>query len=463
MKLFRNADKRLVASGLTVAAGAVLIYCIADNFAAVREWLSTFFSYFSSVTWGLVLAYVMRPVAELFEKLLSPIVKKEKRRVNLGAICALVVLVGLITVILRTLLPNLIASITAFVNNIDGYVIGAKEFINTLLARFDELDIDLEKFIGSSDELLRKGADWVGDNVDNIADIAVTFSSRIINFIIIMVMATYALFDRKNLKRGTKRLSRVVFGEEKSVKVIKVVTRGDELMKTFLSSNFVDAVIIGVINYIFLGIVKSPYQLLLALLLGVTNYIPTFGPIVGGIIGGIIVLLTKPELVLGFILFTVILQQIDGNVIKPLLFGDSTGLSAFWVLVAIVVGGKMFGVVGMLLGVPVVALLASLLGELLDRDAPDAEGPRAKLSEPFIRKIYRKLVTGAGARDVSQPIITDAPAPVAADGTAGWTGFAKTSGENADGEAASSCKPSSESAAPKAAPAKNGKNKGKKK
>ena len=180
-------------------------------------------------------------------------------------------------------------------------------------------------------------------------------------------MATYALLDRTNLKTGCIRLEKALMGETRTEKVNRVVKRGDDLMMRFLSSNMIDALIIGVVNFIFLGIVSAPYQLILAVMLGVTNFIPTFGPIIGGIAGAIIVLLTKPTLLLGFIIFTLVLQQIDGNVIKPLLLGDSTGLSPFWVLVAIVVGGNMFGIAGMVLGVPLVALISSLIAEYVAR------------------------------------------------------------------------------------------------
>ncbi len=180
-------------------------------------------------------------------------------------------------------------------------------------------------------------------------------------------MAVYALMDRHNLKRALQRLEIMLIGQEKAARVNSVLARGDYLMMNFLGSNLLDAVIIGVINFVFLGIVKAPYQLIMAIMLGVLNFIPTFGPIIGGVIGGLIVLLTKPSLLLGFLIFTLVLQQIDGNVIKPLLFGDSTGLSPFWVLVAIVVGGEIFGLPGMILGVPIVALGASVADEVIAR------------------------------------------------------------------------------------------------
>ena len=413
MRLFKNADKRLVASGLLVSAGAVLLYCVANNISAVADWFKNLLSYFSSVTWGLVLAYVMRPLSELFERILPKGIKKEQTRIRIGSIGALIVLIVLILIAIYTVLPSLTSSIMSLVNNIDSYVSGAKQAISRLLSRFDELNIDVDKIIGSSDELIRTAGKWLGDNVSTFANAAYSFSNRIINFIIIIAMAVYALFDRVNLKKGLKRVNRALFGDEKAAKLHTVLRRGDVLTKKFLSSNLLDAVIIGVVNYIFLGITKCPYQLVLALMLGITNYVPTFGPIAGGAIGGLVVLLTKPELLLGFIIFTVVLQQIDGNVIKPLLFGDSTGLSPFWVLVAIVVGGKMFGVIGMILGVPVVALLGSLLNESLNKNAPEDNGEAPRHTEPILPRLLSKLFRGRDgeAEDGSETEESAFPAP----------------------------------------------------
>ena len=158
-----------------------------------------------------------------------------------------------------------------------------------------------------------------------------------------------------------------MLGKAKTERVNTILNRGDTLMMVFLSSNLLDALLIGAANFVFLSIFKAPYVLLLTVFLGAFNFIPTFGPIISGVIASVVMLMVKPDLLIGFIIFTVVLQQIDGNVIKPLLFGDSTGLSPFWVLVSIVVGGRVFGVAGMLLGVPAFALLSSLYSEIVDK------------------------------------------------------------------------------------------------
>ena len=252
-------------------------------------------------------------------------------------------------------------------NHFDEYLESLKKTLREYLEHIQLVEIDVDKTIGTSSELLKTLAKWMSGNIDIIMNAIVQLSSRFVNFIIVITMATYALLDRANLRTGSVKLEKALMGEARTEKVNTVIKRGDMLMMRFLSSNLMDALIIGVVNFIFLGLVSAPYQLIMAVMLGITNFIPTFGPIIGGIAGAIIVLLTKPTLLFGFILFTVVLQQIDGNVIKPLLFGDSTGLSPFWVLVAIVVGGNMFGITGMIMGVPVVALISSLIKEYVAR------------------------------------------------------------------------------------------------
>ena len=367
MKFFKNADKRIVASGLAIALGAVVMYCVFSNISDVLKSIGHLLGFFAQVTWGLVLAYVMRPFARFIERILPKRIKKDKTRTRIGAICALIVLLVIIVIALYTLLPRLISSATSLVNNFEGYVESLKNTIREYAVRIRFVDIDVDQIIGSSEELLRMAGNWASNNVTNLMNWALQLSSRLISFVIVITMAIYALMDRHNLKRALQRLEVMLIGQEKAARVNDVLARGDYLMMNFLGSNLLDAVIIGVINFVFLGIVKAPYQLIMAIMLGVLNFIPTFGPIIGGVIGGVIVLLTKPSLLLGFLIFTLILQQLDGNLIKPLLFGDSTGLSPFWVLVAIVVGGEIFGLPGMILGVPIVALGASVADEIVAR------------------------------------------------------------------------------------------------
>ena len=366
MKFFKSIDRKIVASGIVIALFAVLLYAVAAKFEATLAFLEGAWAFISPVAYGLILAYLLGPFARLIEKIL-PKKWSDNVKTHLGGIASLILVLVIILVFLAILLPSLTSSAVRFYNNFDSYVESVKGTIDKVAERVDFVEIDTESLIGSSSDLLGKVAKWLGDNVNLLLNYAYSLSGRIVNFIIVLAMTLYALFDRKNLKKGALRIEKVVFGEEKTEKINAVLTRGDYYMMKFLGTNLMDSLVIGVINFIFLGIVKADYQMLLAVILGVTNFIPTFGPIIGGIIGGLIILLTKPDILLIYIIFTLVLQQIEGNFIVPLLFADSTGLSPFWVLVSIVLGGKIFGWAGLVLGVPLTALISSIINEIIAR------------------------------------------------------------------------------------------------
>lgn len=367
VKLFKKVDARLVYSGLVIAFGAAVFFCAFNNLHSIKRFLKTLLYYISPVTSGLVLAYLLRPFAKFMERVPLKKIKSDKARVHISSLSAVVLLLVIIVFLVATLIPQIVSSATTFASNINDYIASAKVFIADALSHVDFIEVDVDKVIGSSDEIFTAIVNWVTNNGDLFANFLKEASSQLVNFIIAVAMSVYALLDRRNLKRGLLKLERVVLGKAKTERVNTILNRGDTLMMVFLSSNLLDALLIGAANFVFLSIFKAPYVLLLSVFLGAFNFIPTFGPIISGVIASVVMLMVKPDLLIGFIIFTVVLQQIDGNVIKPLLFGDSTGLSPFWVLVSIVVGGRVFGVAGMLLGVPAFALLSSLYSEIVDK------------------------------------------------------------------------------------------------
>lgn len=389
MKLFKNIDRRVVASGIAISLFTVLLYAVANKFDETVAFLQGAWAFISPVAYGLILAYLLGPLARLIEKIL-PKKWSDKVKTHIGGIASLILVLVIILVFLAILLPSLTSSAVRFYNNFDSYVESVKGTINRVAEDIDFVEIDVEKVIGSSSDLLGKVAKWLGDNVNLLINFAYSFSGRIVNFIIVLAMALYALFDRKNLKTGAIRIEKVVFGDEKTAKINGVLARGDFYMMKFLGTNLLDSLVIGLINFVFLGIVKADYQTLLAVILGVTNFIPTFGPIIGGIMGGLIILLTKPEILLIYVIFTLVLQQIEGNFIVPLLFADSTGLSPFWVLVSIVLGGKVFGWAGLVLGVPLTALISSIVNEIIARRTPKEAQEEKAEEKPEKKKILGK-------------------------------------------------------------------------
>ena len=244
MKLFKHADKRIVSSGLAIALGATVMYTVLGSYATIWAEIKGIFGYVSSVVWGLVLAYVMRPFAAFVERLL-PKKFSQKAKAHIGGVCALILLIVLIAVFFYLLLPQLISSIKGFMNHFDEYLESLKKTLREYLERIQVVEIDVDKTIGTSNELLKTLGKWLSGNVDIIMDWVVQMSSRIVNFIIIITMATYALLDRHNLRTGSEKLEKALMGEARTEKINAVIKRGDALMMRFLSSNLMDALIIG--------------------------------------------------------------------------------------------------------------------------------------------------------------------------------------------------------------------------
>ncbi len=367
MKLFKQADKRIVSSGMAIALSAVALYCLLNNLGSVKGFAVRLYGYITPVVGGVALAYALRPFARFLERRVLKKIRSEKARVHIAGITVVLLFVLAIILLIATLLPEIIESIRMFSENIGSYITMAKDFIREYAEKVDLTEFDIDEIIGSNQSLLDTAGTWLTENIDLLLDALYNIGSYMFQFIIVVAMSLYALLDRKNIKKGLKRLEYAVIGDAKSARVNEILNRGDDLMVRFLGSNLIDALLIGAVNFLFLSIFKAQYAVLMSVMLGMFNFIPTFGPILGGLIACVVVLLTNPSLLLGFAIFTLVLQQIDGNVIKPVLFGDSTGMSPFWVLVSIIVGGRAFGVAGMLLGVPVFALLSSIYTEVIDK------------------------------------------------------------------------------------------------
>lgn len=382
MKLDKHIDRRLVVSGIVIAIAAAISFNLLNNLNHVRSWFASLKYYLQPVTGGLILAYVLRPFARFMERRLLKKLKSEKLRVHIAGISTVLFLFLMIYFLLILLIPQTIESLTEFMANSASYIESIKAFIAKYAEKIDFVEINVDELIGSSNEVLTSVMQWMTRNYQQFIDLFYQFGSHLFSLIIVLAMSIYALLDRKNLKKGIMKLEKVVLGEQKTHRLNEIIERGDTITLRFLGSNLLDAVIIAVINFIFLSIFKCPYALLLSIMLGVFNFVPTFGPIAGGILGTIIVLLVRPGLVIAFVIFTFVLQQIDGNVIKPVLFGDTTGLSPFWVLVSIVVGGRMFGIAGMVLGVPAFALLSTVYSEIIDKKLKIAEEKKKKEEAP---------------------------------------------------------------------------------
>ena len=346
---------------------AVVLYMILTNIGIFFKWVGELWTIFSPIMIGLIVCYLMNPVANYFERTIFKKIKKAESSHACSVILTVGCVILLLTLLILMVVPAIMESITGIVANYDVYYKNVLNLIKNVNAFLMKQGIQIEQSQISAyiDQLI--GSVFTGlkniltSLMGKIGDIGSSFFNIVIGF----VLAVYFLMAKKNLKNAFCRLRNAVIDEERIEAGNKFWSRCNSIFIQYIGCSLLDACIIGVSNAVFMAIVGMQNITLISLIVGITNLIPTFGPLIGGALGAVFLLLTNPVHALYFLIFTVILQAMDGYVIKPKLFSNSLGLSPVLTLVSIILGGKMFGILGILLAIPVVAVADMLYGERL--------------------------------------------------------------------------------------------------
>lgn len=354
-----------------VICGAILFYVLLTNLGVIRNAIGFLIGVFAPVISAAVISFLLYPVVRFFEK---KVFGRFRRRKLLHAACVIftvLLLCVLIILLLYLVIHQLATSVSHLLNNFDSYVQKLSGMLGNLLGdRLEDLTVFgvnlLEVETSSLQEFGARVVAWCTAHYEGIIGGAMSVGSNLMNTVITIMLAVYMLLDAEHLKTSMSRCLRAVLEPDKYVRYSEIWSRSSGIFIRYFGSNLLDALIIGVMCYLFMVIVGLPYSLLIAVLVAVTNLVPTFGPIVGGVIGAFLLLLVHPWGALWFIIYSLVSQFCDANLIKPKLFGDTTGLRPIWVLAAIIVCGGLFGVIGMLLGVPLFAIFAIILDEHIE-------------------------------------------------------------------------------------------------
>ena len=340
---------------------AVILYVMLTRFDTVRNGIRTFFWYFSPVITGSVIAYIVNPLSKLYAKSLFRGIKKEKSRDFFSNFLAFISVIVFVLLLLVILIPQLIESISMLATNLDGYVSSIMRWLSQIGVSAQMLD--LEDFINSSGALLNRFSTLIKNNLGQILSTSATAGRGVVQFVIAFLLSMYLLADKRRLKAGSKRLLNALLGDRRFAGFSDFIKQCHSILNRYIVFNLLDSLIIGVANALFMTVCGMPYVGLVSFVVAVVNLIPTFGPIVGAVIGAFVLVLVNPWQALAFLIFTLVLQTCDAYLLKPKLFGDSLGVSAVWILAGVLVGGRIFGIVGILLAIPGVAIL-----DLLYRD-----------------------------------------------------------------------------------------------
>ena len=354
---------------LTVAA-CISFYFILERWAAISEVIDVIITSAQPITIGLVLTYLLMPVKNFIERpllewLISKKVKENKAKKTaraIGITGALIFLFIIIAVLIAMIVPTLINSIVGLVESMPGYIdsfvkwiedtgIGDSTFAtyvgNTIMSITDHLG----KWANT--ELLPLAQQYLAQITSGVFSVVKT----VLNFLIGIIVVVYVMSIQETLLGQSKKIIYAFFPAKKGNIIIETVRKSNEIFGGFIIGKIIDSAIIGVIAYIACMIMQIPSAFLVAFIIGVTNIIPFFGPFIGAVPSVLLVLIQSPIHSIYLTIFVLILQQVDGNIIGPKILGDKTGLASFWVLTSILIAGGLFGFFGMVLGVPVFAVI----------------------------------------------------------------------------------------------------------
>lgn len=346
----------------------IIIYWGINNINLIGNIINKIISIIFPFILGGALAFILNIPMTFFEKKLLNIKRKKKvffknkkvvRIVSL--IFAIIVISFILYLIINLIVPELIDIVKLLIQNIPYYAEELNKIIQNNTENIQEIDNIISNMNFDTESIKNELMQIVTGVLNSSISIVVGVIGFITNLIIAIIFAIYILTGKEKLKSQISRLVQAYFDKEKTNKIFEIGNIANKTFKNFFTVQCLEATILGSLCIIGMLILNIPYAAPIGVLIGVTALIPVVGAFIGIIIGAILILSVEPIKVITFIIFVLILQQFEGNVIYPRVVGNSVGLPGMWVLMAVTVGGSLFGIIGMLLGVPVFSVIYTIL------------------------------------------------------------------------------------------------------
>lgn len=362
-----------LAIGLTaflVIVGSLSFFFLIDRYHGFTAIVGKMIGILQPITIGLVIAYLMTPIVNFEERHLLPLAQKKmkdpekaKKLVRVVSVLgALIFFVLIIAVLLLMVIPELYKSINGMIGTLPKQVNDFMDWLNEYVSSDSEISSYLEVGLTKATEFFENWAKT--DFLPQTKSIMVGVTTGVINAVRVLfnvlvgiIISIYVLMSKEEFIGQSKKLVYALLPGKTANAIIHTVHKSNEIFGGFISGKLLDSLIIGILCFICLYFMDMPYAVLVSVIVGVTNIIPFFGPYLGAIPSAILIMLASPIQGVYFIIFILILQQFDGNILGPAILGESTGLSSFWVVFAILVGGGIFGILGMIIGVPAFAVI----------------------------------------------------------------------------------------------------------
>lgn len=342
---------------------AIIAFQLSDRiFDGFKTQTSKFMSLMVPFFWAFAVAYLLNPLMLFIEKKFSC-----KRPVSL--LIAYTIFIGMVTLFIIILSPMIAKNILEIIEKLPIYAREVENYFNEqILSMPVAKELNLVKFINDNmQNFTTQALDVLNKTLQGLVGTVVSFTSSIAKFVLGIIISVYMLYDKAKFIRSVKKFIVGMIGPFKSGRIIEFGAEVNGIFYNFFIGKAIDSLIIGIICFIGLSMLKAPYAMFMSLIVGVFNMIPYFGPFIGAVPAVIFTLLNDPIKAIWVSLFIFVLQQFDGIILGPKILGDKVGISPFYIILAIIVGGGYFGMLGMLFAVPIFKVIDILLNRMLDK------------------------------------------------------------------------------------------------
>lgn len=365
---------------LAITLTSISFYFAMQNFDMIADYIGKVLGILKPFLVGIAIAYLLWRPLKFIESLLEKFIFRGKVSKGNRRIVGVVVLYLIAAVVIVSLfsfvLPQIIESLTALTNNLPGYFESIKQSLDTIL-RNSGMDGDIYQFVSDLiGDLSQMMMQITAKVLPMLIDLSVGVTSTILNTFLAIVVSIYCLVDKETFFAKNRKCMHALLPQQLIGQITRIVTIFDDTFGRYFVGQLTDAVIVGSICFVMMLTFKFPFALLISVIVMCTNVIPYVGPFIGAVPGTFIILMTGglgPAC--GFVLMIFVLQQIDGNILVPKIIGDSIGISGFWVLFAVMVGGGLFGFIGVLLGVPSLSVIFKLIKAYSEKKLRQKELP----------------------------------------------------------------------------------------
>lgn len=349
---------------IIVFAGIVL--WVVFNYNLFIDFILFAFNLIMPLIVGIAIAFIINvPMKQIERKIFKIDKRKHKKLIRvISLIISLILIFGIIGLILFLIIPELVQAVIAIANSIP------KDFgwVNDLLERLEDLYPSMQSYINdiNVENIINTSVSQAGNVVSLIVGFLSSMISRIVIFFIGFILSIYILLDKENLVRQVRKLLNAFFSDKITKNIVRIVKLSNSTFTNFITGQCLDACLIATLLFIVMSILKMPYALILAVLFAITALIPYIGAFIALFVGVLLIAVTNPIMALWYVIIFFILQQIDENFTYPKIVGKSVGLPALWALLAVLIGGSIFGFIGIIISVPISSVLYSLLKDYVN-------------------------------------------------------------------------------------------------